>query len=290
MEITEALSYDDVLLAPAYSEVLPGNTDVKTRLTKDINLTVPIISSAMDTVTEHELAIKMALYGGIGIIHKNLTPDEQADEVKLVKRFENGFIQEPMCAKLSDTIEDIYQIRQKYGYKAVPITDNGKSDGKLEGLITANDYFYHKHYKQKVKDRMTKAKDLLIAYEGLTLSEANDILEESKHSKLLIVNNKKDMKLCALVTRRDIEKNKLYPESSKDKFKRLRVGAAVGPSKNMEERVKKLITNLHDEYTEKLSEENRIREKIREKIYHDGYKNGYGDGWSKGWNDGYKWR
>lgn len=235
------LTYDDVLLLPQYSEVLPRDVDTKTQLTKGIKLNIPLVSAAMDTVTEHELAIKMALYGGIGIIHKNLTPDQQAEEVDLVKRFENGFIRKPMCAKPDDTIKDIYEIRQKYGYKAVPITDSGKPDGILKGFITANDYFYHKHASKKVKERMTKAENLLIAYDGISLTEANDILEESKHSKLVIVNNKKQMQLKAMVTRRDIEKNRLYPDSCKDDDKRLRVGAAVGPAKNMEERVEKLI-------------------------------------------------
>ena len=235
------LTYDDVLLLPQYSEVLPKDVDTTTQLTKRIKLNIPLISAAMDTVTEHELAIKMALYGGIGIIHKNLTPDEQAEEVNLVKRFENGFIKNPMCGKPNDTIETIYQIRRKYGYKAVPITDNGKTDGKLVGFITANDYFIHKHANKKVKDRMTEASKLFMAEEGISLSEANDLLEESKHSKLLIVDNKKSMKLRGMVTRRDIEKNKLYPDACKDAEKRLRVGAAVGPAKNMEERVEKLV-------------------------------------------------
>jgi len=240
-DIPSYLTYDDVLLLPQYSEILPKDVNTSTQLTKKIKLNIPIVSAAMDTVTEHELAIKMALYGGIGIIHKNLTPDEQAEEVDRVKRFENGFIQNPICLNPDATINEVYDIRQKYGYKAVPITDNGQPDGKLEGLITANDYFIHKHAGLKIKQRMTKVENLLVAYEGVSLSEANDILEESKHSKLLIVNNKKSLKLRALVTRRDIEKNKLYPEASKDSQKRLRVGAAVGPAKNMEERVQKLI-------------------------------------------------
>ena len=234
------LTYDDVLLLPQYSEILPKDVDTKTNLTKGLKLSIPLVSAAMDTVTEHELAIKMALYGGIGIIHKNLSPDQQAEEVMMVKRFENGFIKFPMCAKPTDTIQSIYEIRLKYGYKAVPITDNGEYNGKLLGLVTANDYFIHKHAHLKAKDRMTKAGNLLIAFEGITLSQANDILEESKHSKLLLVDSKKNMKLRALVTRRDIEKNKLYPDACKDVDKRLRVGAAVGPAKNMEERVDKL--------------------------------------------------
>lgn len=235
------LTYDDVLLLPQYSEILPKDVSTKTRLTKRIELSIPLVSAAMDTVTEHELAIKMALFGGIGIIHKNLTPDEQAEEVNLVKRFENGFIKNPMCGKPEDTIESIYQIRKKYGYKAVPITEDGTPNGKLVGFITANDYFIHKHASKKVNDRMTKAAELFMAEEGISLSEANDLLEESKHSKLLIVDNKTSMNLRGMVTRRDIEKNKLYPEACKDSDKRLRVGAAVGPAKNMEERVEKLI-------------------------------------------------
>jgi len=235
------LTYDDVLLLPQYSEILPRMVDTKTRLTKKIELNIPLLSAAMDTVTEHELAIKMALYGGIGIIHKNLSPDQQAEEVSRVKRFENGFIKTPICAKPDDTIQHIYEIREKYGYKAVPITDNGKADGKLVGLVTANDYFIHKHADQKVKERMTKAENLLVAFDGISLGQANDILEESKHSKLILVDNKKNMRLRAMVTRRDIEKNKLYPDACKDHDKMLRVGAAVGPAKNMEERVEKLV-------------------------------------------------
>ncbi len=239
--IPRFLTFDDVLLVPQYSEILPKQTNVKTNLTRNIKLNLPLVSAAMDTVTEHDLAIELALFGGIGIIHKNMDPDDQAEEVALVKRFENGFVINPICAKPNDTIEDIYKIREKYGYKAVPITDTGEVNGKLLGLVTANDYFYHKHCKLKVKDRMTKVEKLLVAYEGLTLSEANDILEESKHGKLIIVSNKKEMRLRALVTRRDIEKNKQYPDACKDKEKRLRVGAAVGPSANMEERVEKLV-------------------------------------------------
>lgn len=240
-DLPQYLTYDDVLLLPQYSEILPKDVDTKTKFTKNIKLNIPLVSAAMDTVTEHELAIKMALYGGIGVIHKNLTPDEQAEEVNRVKRFENGFIQSPMCVTPDALISEVYEIRQKYGYKAVPITKDGKPNGPLIGLITANDFFIHKHANKKAKDRMTSVKDLLVAVDGITLSQANDILEESKHSKLLLVNNKKDNKLRALVTRRDIEKNKLYPDACKDKHKRLRVAAAVGPAKNMEERVRKLI-------------------------------------------------
>jgi len=235
------LTYDDVLLLPQYSETLPRDVNVETNFTRNVKLNIPLVSAAMDTVTEHELAIKMALYGGIGVIHKNLTPDQQAEEVEFVKRFESGFIKTPKCVKEDDLISDAYLIRKKYGYKAVPVTDDGTPTGKLMGLVTASDYFIHKHADVQVKERMTKAEKLLIACEGITLAEANDILEESKFSKLLIVNNQNDLRLQALVTRRDIEKNKLYPDSCKDSENRLRVAAAVGPAKNMKERVQKLV-------------------------------------------------
>ncbi len=235
------LTFDDVLIKPKYSEVLPRQTQVHTQLSKNIQLNIPLISAAMDTVTEHELAIAIALEGGIGIIHKNLCPDRQAEEVLKVKRFENGFITNPICAKPSDLISDIYAIREKYGYKEIPITENGKIHSKLIGLISSNDYFYPKHQNQTVADRMTPIQDLLLTYDGLSLSEANDILEESKHSKLMVLNNAKEQSLEAIVSRKDLEKNRLYPNSCKDEFKRLRVGAAIGPASNMEERAQKLV-------------------------------------------------
>jgi IMP dehydrogenase len=234
------LTFDDVLLLPQYSDVLPRDVNVQTKLTKKVHLNIPLISAAMDTVTENQMAIAMALAGGLGIIHKNLTPDEQAEEVKKVKRYESGFIRNPVVVKPTDKISKVIEIREHEGYKAVPVTHNGRPDGKLMGIVTKNDYFM-KHADQLVKDRMTPFNKLLVAYKGISLQEAYDILEESKYSKLLIIDNDKTRKLIALVTRKDIEKNEQYPDAVKDSDSRLLVGAAVGPAANMEERVTKLV-------------------------------------------------
>jgi IMP dehydrogenase len=240
MTFPQYLTFDDVLLLPQYSEVLPKDVKVQTKLTKKISLNIPLLSAAMDTVTEHEMAIAMALNGGIGIIHKNLTPDEQADQVHRVKRYESGFIRNPVVVKPTDKISAVIEIREHEGYKAVPVTENGKPDGKLVGIVTKNDYFM-KHAGQSVKDRMTPFSKLLVATKGISLEKAYEMLEESKYSKLLIVDNKKSRRLISLVTRKDIEKNEKFPDSVKDEHSRLLVGAAVGPAANMKERVKKLV-------------------------------------------------
>lgn len=234
------LTFDDVLLVPQYSEILPKDVKLSTHLTKHIKLNAPIVSAAMDTVTEHSMAIHMALFGGIGIIHKNMPPEEQANEVGLVKRFENGFITAPISIKPDATVEDVYNIRKDHGFKAIPVTTDGTPRGKLLGLITSNSYFINRHRELKVSERMLPIDRLLLAKEGIKLEEAYEILEESRHSKLLVVNNMKEKKLRALVTRRDIERKQEYPQACLDREGRLRVGAAVGPAKDMKERVKKL--------------------------------------------------
>lgn len=238
-EIPLALTFNDVLLVPQYSEILPKEVSLQTRFSRNIKLNIPLVSAAMDTVTEEQMAITMALHGGIGVIHKNCTPDEQAEMVRRVKRFENGFIREPLVVSPKCKVSDVIEIREKYGFKSVPVTEDGTLETKVVGLITRSDYFA-KHADKFVSERMTPADKLLTAQAPLGLSEANDILEESKHSKLLILNS--DGTLHALVTRKDIEKNEQFPKSSKDKEKRLVVAAAVGPAKNMEERVKKLAS------------------------------------------------
>ncbi len=236
----QGLTFDDILLVPRKSEVLPAEVSLTTRLTKNIKLNIPIVSADMDTVTEHRLAIALALEGGIGIIHKNSTIEEQVDEVKKVKRFENGFIKDPVTLGPDDFISEAIKINKTLGYKNIPITDNGKSNGVLSGMITTNDYSLN-HANSKVKERMADLKDLLIAEEGISLEEANNLLIEKKVARLLVVNNKSENKLVSLVTKTDIEKNEQFPLAVKDEHKRLRVGAAVGPSEDFKERVKALV-------------------------------------------------
>lgn len=238
--IPSAFTFDDILLLPQYSETLPKDAVVKSRVSKNLEVNIPLMSAAMDTVTEHKMAITMALEGGIGIIHKNLDPETQAEELRKVKRFENGFIRNPMVVSPDDEISKVIQIKSQNGYKAVPVTKDGSPNGELVGIVTKNDYM-SKHADQKIKDRMTPYSKLLLAEKGISLQEAYEVLEESKYSKLLIVENKKNKKLFALVTRADLEKSEQFPHAAKDSDNSLICGAAVGPAKNMEERVKKLV-------------------------------------------------
>jgi len=235
--IPTALTFDDILMIPQYSEVLPKMADLTTRFSRNITLKMPLVSAAMDTVTEEEMAITMALQGGIGVIHKNCDPDEQARMVRLVKRFENGFILEPVVLSPESKIAEVIEIRQTKHYKSIPITEDGTLEGKVVGMVSRYDYL-EKHADQTCAERMTKVADLLVTKGEVSLSAANDILEESKHSKLLILND--DGSLRALLTRKDIERNEEFPFATKDKRKRLRVAAAIGPAHNMEERVEKL--------------------------------------------------
>ncbi|MCT4592137.1 MAG: IMP dehydrogenase [Candidatus Gracilibacteria bacterium] len=231
------LTFDDVLLEPQYSEILPRNVNTETLFSRNIKLKIPLISAAMDTVTESDMAIEMALSGGIGVIHKNLKPEEQAGEVILVKRFENGFIRNPEVLPPDAKISEVYKIRKELGYKAVPITENGDSNGKLLGLITANDYFIDRHKNLDISERMTPRSKLFTARQGISLEEARELLEESKHSKLLILDEQD--RLFAVVTRRDIEKQKNFPLATLDEEERLRVAAALGPA-DLEARSKAL--------------------------------------------------
>jgi IMP dehydrogenase len=238
-DIQEKLTFDDVLLLPQYSEILPAQTIVKTKLSKELSLNIPLVSAAMDTVTESKMAIEMALSGGIGIIHKNLSPDQQAEEISKVKRFENGFIKESVVIAPEKTVAEAYAIRKEKGYKAIPVTEGGAPHGKLLGLITANDYFISRHANVRISERMTPYERLFTAPQGISLDKAYEMLEESKHSKLLIVSQ--EGKMLAMVTRRDIERKQDFPNAVLDVEGRLLCGAAVGPAKNMEERVQKII-------------------------------------------------
>ena len=233
------LTFDDVLLLPQYSETLPKDTDTTTQISDSVTLKIPVLSAAMDTVTEAKMAIAMSLKGGLGVIHKNLNPDEQAEEVEKVKRFENGFIYQPKAIAPECLISEAYSIRMEEGFKSLPVTENGKPHGKLLGFISSNSYFITRHSQNTVESRMMPVDKLLTAEDGVSLEEAQEMLEESKHSKLLVVS--KEGNVISMVTRRDIEKKKDFPNASLDTEGRLLAAAAVGPAKNMEERVQKLV-------------------------------------------------
>jgi IMP dehydrogenase len=216
------LTFDDVLLIPRRSNVLPNEVNTKVSLTKDIILNVPILSAAMDTVTESKLAIALALEGGIGIIHKNMPIDQQVAEVKKVKRFENGFIIDPITISPDALIEEHYNTMKNTEISRLPVVEGGF----LKGMLTSNDYSINEHSNLKVKDRMRPLKELVTAPSGTSLEKANELLIESRHGTLLVID--KDNKLISIVTRKDIEKNENFPHACKDAEKKLRVGAAVG--------------------------------------------------------------
>lgn len=233
----EALTFDDVLLQPQFSRLLPSQTSVASRLTRQLAVRVPLLSAPMDTVTEHQLAIALALSGGLGVIHKNMTPVEQANEVRMVKRFENGFIIEPMTVAPDDSLSVVYKIRQERGYKKIPVVNK---QGKLAGLITELDYFWPNDRGRRVRELMTKVKDLVTAPGNISLEKANDIIRRKKLAILCLVSS--TGKLEAIVTRKDLEKNETYPQASKDSHKRLRVGAAVSVGKEALSRAEALVT------------------------------------------------
>lgn len=229
------LTFDDVLLVPQYSSLLPKDIDVSTYLTNEIKLNIPLVSSAMDTVTESRLAIGIAREGGIGIIHKNMSIEQQATEVDRVKRSEHGVIVDPFYLSPDHTIEDANNLMAKYRISGVPITENGK----LVGILTNRDLRFLTDYSQKIGDVMTKD-NLVTASVGTTLSEAQEILRRHKVEKLPLVDDKGFLK--GLITIKDIEKTIQYPNSAKDKKGRLLVGAAVGVTVDMMERVNALVS------------------------------------------------
>ena len=237
--VIPAYTYDDLLLVPQYSNILPKEVSLKTNLTKNITLNIPLVSAAMDTATEESMAIAMALQGGIGVIHKNCDPDEQAEMVRAVKRYENGFITEPKVLGVHHKISDILDIRDYYKFKSVPITEDGTLSTKVVGMIQRKNYISTLHKNVSVEERMSSIDELLTADAPISLEEAQNILAESKHSKLLVLNS--NGSLYALVTRRDLEKNEQFPNAAKDPQSRLLCAAACGPAHNMEERVEKLV-------------------------------------------------
>ena len=232
--IGEGITFDDVLLVPAYSQVIPNQVDLTTYLTKKIKLNIPLMSAGMDTVTEHRMAIAMARQGGIGIIHKNMSIEAQAEEVDKVKRSENGVITDPFFLSPEHTLKDADELMAKFRISGVPITEGRK----LVGIITNRDLKFEEDFSKKIKECMT-SEHLVTAKEGITLMEAKRILAKARVEKLPIVDD--DFNLKGLITIKDIEKQIKYPLSAKDEQGRLLCGAAVGITANVMERVKALV-------------------------------------------------
>lgn len=232
--IGEGITFDDVLLVPAYSEVTPNMVDLSTSLTKTVKLNIPMMSASMDTVTEHRMAIAMARQGGIGIIHKNMSVAAQAEEVDKVKRSENGVITDPFSLSPEHTLQDADNLMGKFRISGVPVTEHGK----LVGIITNRDLKFEEDFSRKIKESMT-SEGLVTAREGITLEEAKTILAKARKEKLPIVDEHFNLK--GLITIKDIEKQIKYPLSAKDEQGRLLCGAGVGITSNMMERVEALV-------------------------------------------------
>src|SRR5271166_5540103 len=232
--IPEGLTFDDVLLLPARSEVLPAEADTRTRLTRAIPLNVPIVSSAMDTVTESHLAIALAQQGGVGFIHRNMSIDRQAEEVDRVKRSESGMIVDPITIAPDKKISDALDLMKRYRISGVPVTNNGK----LVGILTNRDLRFENRFDLPISQVMTKD-HLITVPVGTTLEEAEKILHRHKVEKLLVVD--REYRLKGLITVKDIQKAVKYPAASKDSLGRLRCGAAVGVARDTVERAEALV-------------------------------------------------
>ncbi|NQU68189.1 MAG: IMP dehydrogenase [Candidatus Marinimicrobia bacterium] len=228
------LTFDDVLLVPAYSQVLPSQVDIKTRLTRQLSLNIPIVSAAMDTVTENRMAIAMAREGGIGIIHKNMSIDHQAAEVDKVKRSESGMILDPITMQSTKTIRDALEVMRSFHISGVPVVDGGK----LVGILTNRDIRFETNLDLNIADRMTH-QNLITVKKGTTLDEAKRVLQENRIEKLLVVNDNGE--LCGLITVKDILKKVDHPNAAVDEHGRLLVGAAVGTGKDTLERAAALV-------------------------------------------------
>jgi len=239
MKFKENLTFDDVLMVPQYSEILPREVDLSTKITKNISLNIPLLSAAMDTVTESKLAVALAREGGIGIIHKNLTIEQQSAEIDKVKRSESGMILDPVTIESSKSLEDALFIMSKYHISGVPVVDNGK----LKGILTNRDIRFETNLSLKVSDRMTSS-NLITVKQGTTLEEAKEVLQKHRVEKLLVTND--DGALTGLITVKDILKKQNFPDAAIDKHGRLLVGAAVGIDANTPERVAELVNNNVD--------------------------------------------
>src|ERR1700758_3975050 len=236
--LTTALTFDDVLLVPQHSTVLPYQVDVSTWLTRHIRLNVPLVSAAMDTVTESRLAIAMAQHGGLGVIHKNLSIAEQASEVDRVKRSESGMIVDPITLSPTHKIYEALELMKKYRISGVPITDDGSKEGKLVGILTNRDLRFESNVDRPIAEVMTRD-PLFTVPVGTTLDAARAILHQHKVEKLLVVD--RDYRLKGLITVKDIQKAVKYPNASKDPIGRLRCGAAVGIARDTIDRADALV-------------------------------------------------
>jgi IMP dehydrogenase len=233
--IQKALTFDDVLLVPAHSAVLPKDVSLKTRLTRNIHLNIPLLSAAMDTVTEARLAIALAQEGGIGIVHKNLPPVAQAAEVAKVKRFESGVVKDPITVPPDMTVRDVLGITRQYRISGLPVVEGIR----VVGIVTNRDLRFENNLDQPVRNIMTPSERLVTVKEGASLEEATELLHRHRLERVLVVNG--DMELKGLVTVKDILKSSEHPDACKDELGRLRVGAAVGVGEGTEERVAVLI-------------------------------------------------
>src|SRR5262252_5095957 len=236
--LATALTFDDVLLVPRHSDVVPSQVDVSSWLTRNIRLNVPLVSAAMDTVTESRLAIAMAQHGGLGVIHKNLSIDEQASEVDRVKRSESGMIVDPITLSPTHRIYEALELMKKYRISGVPITEDGSKEGRLVGILTNRDLRFETNVNRPISEVMTR-EDLFTVPVGTTLDAAREILHQHKVETLLVVDS--GFRLKGLITVKDIQKAVKYPNASKDSLGRLRCGAAVGVAKDTLERAEALV-------------------------------------------------